>query len=68
MPSPRTIIIGGKAYLWREIVNLRREQVKAAVDPVQPALFDLHEDRRPPGERTAAERYVSPSLFSILKL
>jgi hypothetical protein len=27
-------------------------------------LFELREDRRPPGERTAAERYREPTLFA----
>jgi hypothetical protein len=65
LPSPRYIEIGGKRYLWREIVNLRREQVKSAAKPEQPVLFEMHEDHRPPGERTAAERYNEPSLFTI---
>jgi hypothetical protein len=30
------------------------------------ALFELHDDRRPAGDRTAAERYAAPSLFSLL--
>jgi hypothetical protein len=64
---PRYIEIEGKKYLWREIVNLRREQIKAAARPEQPTLFELREDHRPPGERTAAERYEAPSLFSILE-
>jgi hypothetical protein len=64
---PRHIIIEGKAYIWRDIINLRREQKQAAAVPEQPALFEnLHEDRRPPGERNAAERYREPSLFSLI--
>lgn len=59
---PRYITIEGRQYLWREIVNLRREQVRAAAKPAQPLLFDdLKTDHRPPGERTAAERYNEPS-------
>jgi len=62
---PRYIDIEGKKYLWRDVVNLRREQVKAAKTPEQPMLFEsLHEDRRGPGERTAAERYLEPNLFN----
>jgi hypothetical protein len=65
---PRYIDIGGQKYLWREIVNLRREQAKAAAKPEQPLLFnDLKTDHRPPGEKTAAERYNEPSLFATLK-
>jgi hypothetical protein len=33
----------------------------------QPALFELREDHRPPGERNAAERYSEPSLFTRLE-
>jgi hypothetical protein len=63
MSAPRTILIDGKRHLWREIVKLRREQVRAAAKAVQPALFPLIEDRRPPAARTAAGRYLEPSLF-----
>ena len=45
-----------------------REQAQAAARPEQPALFELRVDCRPPGERTAAERYLEPSLFAGLKL
>jgi len=66
--SPRFIDIEGKRYLWREIVNLRCEQVKAAKTPEQAMLFEsLHQDRRGPGERSAAERYLAPSLLDSLK-
>jgi len=63
MSVPRTILIDGKRHLWREIVKLRREQVRAAAKAVQPALFPLIEDRRPPAARTVAGRYLEPSLF-----
>jgi len=33
----------------------------------KPTLFELREDHRPPGERTAAERYQAPSLFTRLE-
>jgi len=35
--------------------------------PEQPTLFELHEDHRPPGERSAAERYCEPSLFAAIE-
>jgi hypothetical protein len=38
----------------------------AEAEPVQPPLFELHEDYRPVAERTAAARYFEPSLFSLL--
>lgn len=62
MAAPRTIEIAGRRYAWRELVELRRAQATQKAE--QPALFDLREDRRPPGERTAAERYSAPSLFT----
>jgi hypothetical protein len=65
MPLPRTIDIDGHRYLWRELVALRRAQAKPR--PEQPALFELREDHRQPGERSAAERYCVPSLFTRLE-
>ena len=62
--APRTITIDGKRHFWRDILELRREQVRAAAKAVQPALFPLIEDRRPPAERTAAGRYLEPTLFA----
>ena len=44
---------------------LRRGQATPA-EP-QPVLFPLHEDNRPAGERTVAERYSEPSLFTVLE-
>jgi hypothetical protein len=47
------------------LVALRRAQ---ATPPVQqPSLFPLREDCRPPGERSAAERYCEPNLFTVLE-
>jgi hypothetical protein len=65
MALPRFIDIDGRRYLWRELVALRRAQ--AAPPAQQPALFTLHEDHRPAGERTSAERYSEPSLFTALE-
>ena len=64
MAAPKFIDIDGKRHLWRDIVKLRQEQLRAAAQPVQPPLFALHEDSRPITERTAASRYLEPSLFS----
>ena len=33
----------------------------------QPVLFELRTDARPRGERTPAERYAAPSLFTVLE-
>jgi hypothetical protein len=64
MPLPRFIDIDGRRYLWRELVALRRAQATPRVE--QPALFEMHEDHRPLGERSTAERYFEPSLFTRL--
>jgi hypothetical protein len=65
MALPRFIEIGGRGYLWRDLVTLRRAQ--AAPGPLQPTLFALREDHRPAGERDAAERYREPNLFTVLE-
>jgi hypothetical protein len=38
--------------------------LKAAAKAVQPALFEMKDDTRPSCERTAARRYLEPSLLS----
>jgi len=53
MALPRFIEIDGRRYLWRDLVALRRAQVAPATQ--QPALFTLHEDRRPAGEYDAGQ-------------
>jgi len=67
MTAPRFIVIDGKRHLWRDILKLRQEQVQAAANAKQPALFPLIDDARPPAERTAAGRYSEPSLFKVLE-
>ena len=57
----RFIEIDGKRYAWKDILQKRREQRHSA--PPQPTLFELKEDARPPAERTAAGRYLEPTLF-----
>jgi len=64
MANVKYIEIDGKRYLWRNLLQLRREQRKAQAQSQQPALFELKEDRRPLSERTASGRYQEPSLFS----
>jgi hypothetical protein len=58
----RFVEIDGKRYAWKDILQRRREQLKQSRQP-QPALFELKEDARPPTERTAAGRYLEPTLF-----
>ena len=60
----RFIDIDGRRYLWRDLLQLRREQKQALARLQQPVLFELQDDRRPEAERSAAGRYLEPSLFS----
>jgi hypothetical protein len=60
------IVIDGRLYRWKDILELRRAQLAAAeaAQASQLALFaTLHDDRRPPAERTASGRYLEPCLF-----
>jgi hypothetical protein len=53
MRRPATILIDGKPYRWKDLVQL--------------ALFDnLPDDSRPAHKRTASDRYRQPSLFTLL--
>ena len=69
MSRPDTILIGGRAYRWRDIVELRRQQLEAwkATTPEQPALFALKDDSRPIAQRSAAGRYREPTLLDGLR-
>ena len=61
------IVIDGKAYRWKDVLDLRRAQLAAAeaAQGSQLALFPtLHDDRRSPAARTAAGRYLEPGLFA----
>ena len=67
MKAPDAIIIEGRAYSWRAILEIRRRQIEAwkAARPQQPALFELIDDSRPKSERTAAGRFQEPGLFTL---
>jgi len=69
MKRPDTIVIEGRAYYWRAILELRRKQLEEwqAAQPQQPALFDLIDDRRPAAERCASGRYQEPTLLAWLQ-
>lgn len=58
----RYVEINGVRMLWRDVLKMRREQIKAARQP-QPTLFELKEDRRPSSQDTASGRYSEPLLF-----
>jgi len=67
MAKPDTIIIDGRAFRWARIVEMRRQQIEAwrADQARQLALFEVKDDCRPSAERTAAGRYLEPSLFAF---
>ena len=64
MSRPKFIEIDGKRHVWRDLLIRRREQIAAVAKSEQPPLFELKDDRRPMADRTAAGRYLEPSLFS----
>ena len=68
MSRPDKIVIDGRAYRWRDIVELRRQQLEAwkAAEARQLALFVVKDDCRPEAERTAAGRFREPTLFALL--
>jgi hypothetical protein len=66
MSQLKFIEIDGKRYLWRDVLQLRREQRTAYARAEQPALFELRVNRRSEQQRTAAGRYREPSLFAQL--
>jgi hypothetical protein len=63
--KPDTLVLDGRAYSWRAIIEARRRQLEArrAARGEQPALFEPKDDMRPAAERTAAGRYAEPSLL-----
>ena len=68
MKAPDIIVIDGRAYSWRRVCDIRRQQLDArkAGRPEQSALFELREDCRPVCERRAAGRYIEPTLLAWL--
>jgi hypothetical protein len=69
MAKPDIILIGGHAYRWQEICELRRQQLAAvkAARGEQPTLFALKDDCRPAAERTATGRYQEPTLLGLMR-
>lgn len=67
MKKPAFILIDGRRYLWRDILELRRRQLEEAAKVQQLTLFDLRDDSRPASERTAAGRYAEPTLFTRIE-
>ena len=66
MALPKFIEIDGKRILWTDVLKLRRAQQEAA-QARQLLLFELREDARPTSERTAAGRFLEPTLLSYLR-
>jgi len=62
------LIVEGHAYSWQQLCALRRQQLEArrAASGTQPTLFELKEDCRPASQRTAAGRYLEPTLLSLI--
>ena len=58
-------IIEGRAYSWKRLCELRREQLETIrkARGTQPALFELRDDCRPESQRSASNRYAEPCLF-----
>ena len=65
MALPKFIEIDGKRILWTDVLKLRRAQQEAAQARQLP-LFEMREDARPTAERTAAGRFLEPTLLSYL--
>lgn len=66
MSRMRTIVLPNGTRL--PLATVRRLIAEQKPTPAeQPTLFELRTDARPAGERTAAERYAAPSLFTILE-
>jgi hypothetical protein len=64
MSRPGFIEIDGKLVRWRDVVALRREQLRAYAVAAQPTLFELKRDCRSASELTASGRYREPTLFA----
>ena len=65
------IVIDGRLYRWKDILELRRAQLAAAgaAEASQLALFaTLHDDRRPPAERTASGAICNRACLKIRSL
>jgi hypothetical protein len=50
------IVIDGKRHLWRDIPELRKQQLRERRPAEQPALFELIDDSRPPWRSAFLER------------
>lgn len=55
--------LDGRTYRMRDINRIYKEQRREARRVEQPTLFPVHEDARPPSQKTAAGRLSAPTLF-----
>jgi len=53
----RYVRLDGKRYQWRDILKVRREQVKQERLARQSTLFEMYEDARSVRQRSADGRY-----------
>ena len=60
----RFVEIDGRRYLWRDILQLRRQQREEERER-QLALFELTDDRQPASQSSADGRYSEPALFKV---
>ena len=61
------LVIDGKLYRWKDILELRRAQLAARrsrTSKPDGVICNLARRRRPPAERTASGRYLQPGLFA----
>jgi hypothetical protein len=63
MRRPAFIEIEGKRYFWRDILELRCQQLREWRQAEQPALFELIDDYCLASQRSADGRYSEPTLF-----
>ena len=63
MRKPPYLMLDGRHYLWRDVLEQRRAQCAAVAEVRQLALFDLRDDIRPETHRTARGRFQQPGLF-----
>jgi len=60
---PKHIVLDGRRYLWRDLLELLRAQCAAAAEVRQLALFEPRDDARPEAHRTVRGRFEQPGLF-----
>jgi len=70
MAHPDILIVDGHAFSWQRLCDLRRQQLeeRKKAEARQLALFELRTDCRPRAERTAAGRYLEPTLLDAVTL